>query len=186
MTDAPEKLESVITYLEMETPPVWPAPPHPADQLALMRAEEPTVAFYRFLYNTVGGPWLWWERRVLDDESLGEIVGDPAVEIYVLYRRGVPAGYAEIDRREAPDVELAYFGLMPEFIGRGLGKFFLRWAVDMAWEGGTRRVLVNTCTEDHPAALPNYQRAGFVPYKRETKVIDDPRTLPEFAGETVS
>ena len=175
------KLEEVVTYLEMTaaTPP--PARPGRSEKLALMRAETPTVAFYRFLYDTVGSQWMWHERRRMNDERLAAIIRDPLVEIYVLYVAGVPAGFIELDRRVSGEVELAYFGLAPEFIGRGLGGYLLAWGTNKAWRRGVRRVWVHTCNFDHPRAIAVYQRAGFVPYKQETNLIDDPRadgTLP--------
>ena len=169
------KIESTITYMEMRSRPVTPTPPSPAKKLSLLHAERPSVAFYRFLYNTVGADWLWYERRAMDDDTLARIIHDPKVEIYVLYVAGVPAGYVELDCRKMPDIELAYFGLMPDFIGQGLGGFLLRWAIDQAWDKAPERVWVHTCTEDHPSAFGTYQRAGFAPYERETIVIDDPR-----------
>ena len=118
----PATLEIVVTYLEMLKPPTRPTvPAPPVGKIALLRAERPTVSYYRYLYNTVGEPWLWWERRLLSDAELERIILDPLVEIYVLYVDGVPAGYAELDRRKEEDVELAYFGLIPQFIGRKLG-----------------------------------------------------------------
>jgi len=176
----PGKLECVITYLEMTERPTTPTPPAPASRLALLRAEQPTVAFYRFLYNTVGAKWLWYERRMLDDEALKAIVQDPDVEIYVLYVRGVPAGFGELDRRRRADVKLAYFGLMPEFIGRGLGRYLLRWTVDQAWTRHPKRLWTHTCNLDHPRVLALYQRTGFVPYRQRTTVIDDPRLRVAF------
>jgi GNAT superfamily N-acetyltransferase len=170
------KLDCVITYLEMTEPPALPRvhPPRNAN-VALLRALEPTVAFYRFLYDRVGEPWLWWERRILDDASLAAAIHDKGVEIYVLYVDGAPAGYAELDRRAARDIDLAYFGLMPEYLGRGLGPFLLYSAIDIAWGYEPERLLVNTNTLDHATALPLYQRMGFRPYRREEKVITDPR-----------
>lgn len=170
------KLRSVITYLEMRSKPALkPVPaPHGA-KLALLRAESPSVAFYRFLYNTVGKPWMWWARRTVSDEALARAIQDPKVEIYVLYCDGQPAGYAELDRRVAGEVELSYFGIMPQFIGRKLGPYLLAWAIEQAWSYGPERLWVNTCSFDHPKALPLYQKLGFVPYRQETEVIDDPR-----------
>jgi ribosomal protein S18 acetylase RimI-like enzyme len=172
------KLETTITYLEMTERPPHPhlVPPH-GMKLALLRARPPTVAFYRFLYDTVGGPWLWYERRALDDEALGRIITDDQVEIYVLYANGVPAGYAELDRRDPPDIELAYFGLMPDFIGKGLGRYLLTWAIDTAWSYEPERLWVNTNSLDHSTALALYQRCGFRPYRQEHRVIDDPRLI---------
>ncbi len=169
-----KKVESVITYLEMTQQPVSPTPPMPAEKIAIMRAENPTVDFYRYLYKTVGEEWLWWERRTWSDEKLFSIISDPKVEIYVLYVRGVPAGYCELDCRNSKAIEIFFFGLMKGFIGRGFGKYFLRWTIDQAWDHHPERVWVHTCTEDHPNALPTYQKAGFVPYAQETEVIDDP------------
>lgn len=176
--DAPGdgKLANTITYLEMHERPSLPSAPPPSNlSVALMRCLHPTVAFYRFLYNTVGAPWLWWERRQLDDAQLAEIVQDEAVDVYVLYVDGQPAGYAELDRRQAPEIELAYFGLMPDFIGQRLGPYLLASAIDIAWSHQPTRLWVNTNTLDHPKALRLYQRMGFVPYAQERKVIDDPR-----------
>jgi len=171
-------LDIVITYLEMtERPRPAPIAPPTGAVSALLRARRPSVDFYRFLYNGVGGPWLWWLRRAMSDAEIAEIVGDERVEVYVLYVDGVPAGYYEIDRRKADEVDLAYFGLMPDFVGRGFGLYMLQAAVESAWSSGPSRVTVNTCTLDHPRALPLYQRAGFSPYRREERVIVDPRSI---------
>ena len=172
----PGKLANTVTYLEMRSRPPQPTlhPPR-GRHVALLRCQRPNVGFYRFLYNSVGGPWLWWERRALDDATLAEIVQDERVEIYVLYLDGQPAGYAELDRRRKLEIELAYFGLLPEFVGQRLGPYLLASAIDIAWSYEPTRLWVNTNTLDHPKALPLYQRMGFVPYAQERKVIDDPR-----------
>lgn len=169
------KIEMVVTYLQMLQRPAQPPLAHPGEKVALLRAERPTISFYRYLYDTVGEPWMWYERRAMSDEMLRQNVHNPKVEIYVLYAHGVPAGYAELDARAPREVELAYFGLVPQFIGRGLGKFLLRSALDTAWDKDVDRVWVHTCNFDHPRAIAVYQQAGFVPYKQETEIIDDPR-----------
>ncbi|MEM6903328.1 MAG: GNAT family N-acetyltransferase [Pseudomonadota bacterium] len=169
-------LNVTITYLEMdERPSGAPLPAPYKSQVALMRAIEPTVSFYRYLYDTVGGPWLWYERRAMDDTALGNIIADDQVEILVLYVGGVPAGFAELDCRKPATTDLAYFGLLPEFIGRKLGPFLLDAAIRRAWDGDIRKLTVNTCTLDHASALTMYQRAGFKPARQELKVIKDPR-----------
>ena len=180
------KLPVTITYLEMrERPNLAHIHPPINTATALIRARRPSISFYRYLYNTVGEPWIWYERRAMSDEAIAAIVHDQAVEVYVLYVEGVPAGFIEIDRRELPVVDLAFFGLIPEFIGRGLGQYLLSSAIDLAWGDDTERVTVNTCTLDHHSALPLYQRFGFVPYERKEIEIDDPRLtglLPPDAG----
>ncbi len=176
------KLEMVVTYLEMTERPTRPAAPHPPGHIALMRLEKPTVSFYRYLYDTVGEPWLWHERRRIDDDALRRVIDDPKVAIYVLYVGGTPAGFAELDHRRRGAVEIAYICMIPEFIGRGFGRYLLDWAVDEAWSKEPKRVWLHTCNLDHPKAIATYQRSGFVAYKQDTRLIDDPRldgTFPE-------
>lgn len=171
----PGKLEMVITYLQLLHAPATRPPARRAEPVAIIRARRPTVSFYRYLYDAVGRAWMWYERRLLDDAELAAVVQHVLVEVYVLYLDGVPAGYVELDRREDNDVEVAYFGLMPEFIGRGLGRYLLDWAIGRAFEHGPDRLWVHTCNFDHPGALASYQRAGFQAYKQERSIIDDPR-----------
>ena len=159
-----------VTYLEMTSPDRRMAPPEWAEPATVVRAERPTISFYRYLYDTVGADWDWFERRRLSDEALAAIIHDDAVEVFVLYVRGVPAGYVELDRRVEGEVEIAYFGLVPDYIGRGLGPCLLGWGLDRAWSRGPDRVWLHTCSLDHPKALSVYQRAGFEVYDREVVV----------------
>lgn len=136
------RIDVTVTYLQMTAPPQHPPRSAPAGmKLALMRAEKPTVSFYRYLYNTVGEPWLWGDRRRLNDEALARIITDERVEIYVLYVAGVPAGFAELDRRVAGEIELAYFGLIPDFLGRGLGPYLLDQVIAIAWSHQTKALV---------------------------------------------
>jgi GNAT superfamily N-acetyltransferase len=163
-------MEVTTTYLQMFAQPPRLVEP-PREGLAVVFARSPTLAFYRFLYDAVGRDWQWIDRKKLSDAELGKIIHDPLVEVHVLLADGVPAGYAELDRRTAGDIELAYFGIVPEFIGQGLGKYLLSWACAKAWSYRPNRFWVHTCTLDHEAALPNYVKAGFVIYKTETKQV---------------
>jgi GNAT superfamily N-acetyltransferase len=129
----------------------------------------PTIAFF---YDAVGEQWSWTSRKKLSDSEIAAIIHDPMVEIHVMYCDGVPAGFAELDRRREGEVELVQFGLLPDFIGKGLGKYFLSWTLDKIWSYQPKRVWLHTCTLDHPAALPNYLKAGFVVYKEEISQVE--------------
>jgi GNAT superfamily N-acetyltransferase len=156
------------TYLEMLARPQREVPPA-REGISVVHARRPSVAYYRFLYDAVGKEYDWTTRRKMPDADLAAIVGDPRDEVHVLMADGSPAGFAELDRRIAGEVELVQFGLMPEFIGQGLGQWFLEWTIDRAWSYGPQRFWLHTCTKDHPAALPNYLQAGFTIYKQVVK-----------------
>lgn len=177
-----QELEVTVTWLEMTARPTRPPVPPPLleQPLSLLRLEHPTVSYWRYLYDTVGEPWFWWEQRRLSPPELAEIIQDPLMETYVLSVGNSPAGFIQLDRRDAAQaVDLSYFGLVPEFIGRGLGAYLLDWGIRAAWdrEPHPPKLTVNTCTLDHPAALTTYQRAGFVPVRQKTVTGADPRRL---------
>ncbi len=169
------RLDDIITYLEMFERPPPRKLPTPAGRLALMRAERPTTSFYRYLYDTVGEPWLWFERRRLDDEALAALIQQPTVEIFVLYVGGVPAGFFELDAAAPRETKLSYFGLVPDFIGRGFGPYLLQAAIDRAFTRPIERLWLHTSHFDHPKALQVYQQAGFTAYQRLPVSFDDPR-----------
>ena len=156
------------TYLQMFAHPHRVVPP-PGEGLLVIHANKPAVSYYRFLYDTVGREYDWTSRKKLSDTELAALLNDPRLEIHVLMSDGVPAGFAELDRRIEGEIELVQFGLMPQFIGQGLGRYFLQWVIDKAWSYAPRRFWLHTCTHDHPAALPNYLKAGFAIYKEEIK-----------------
>lgn len=179
-------LRQTITYLEMRE---RPAPADPAIPGARLEAPaRSSLAEYRGLQRAVGERWLWWERLVLEDDALAAIIHDPGVEVRRLWAEGAVCGFSEIDRRDPADVEIAFLGLVPEAIGRGLGRLLLAATLDAAWAGAPRRVWLHTCDHDHPRALAVYQSAGFRIVRVETVAICDPRLsrlLPRSAGPHV-
>lgn len=177
-----KKLDVTITYLEMSAAPRKPArrPPAATGSLSLIRLHAPTISYYRYIQHTIGDPWLWYERKKMSDAILAEIILDDRVEIYVLSVGGCPAGFIELDLRETARTgaaEIAYFGLFPEFIGKGLGPYLLDWGIHCAWNRTPSPSILklNTCTLDHPSALQTYQKAGFVPVSQKHERISDPR-----------
>ncbi len=167
-----KKHKTTVTFLEMASDPARHVPP-PAAKLALLRAENPPVHFYRYLYDAVGRDYVWVNRKHFTDEALDAVIADDRVEIYVLYVAGVPAGFAELDFRTEGVAELAYMGLMPERIGAGMGEFLLAQAIEIAWAHPIEKMKVQTCTLDHPRALGLYQRMGFVPYAQTEAELEE-------------
>lgn len=136
---------------------------HPDAQL--MQAHNASAGFYRFLYGSVGRDYHWTDRFAWSDEQLETHLARPTTTLLVLYVRGVPAGYVELDTASSePGTEVAYFGLIGAFHGRGLGKHLLSAGLQRAFDDGAERVWVHTCTLDGRHALANYQARGFMPY----------------------
>ncbi len=160
-----------VTWLEMTVRPERPRSPVPALKgLSLLRAETPPVHFFRYLYDVVGRNYEWTDLHAWSDDDLAVFAQDPKVALYVAYVTGWPAGFIQLDHRVEGVCDIAYFGLAPEMIGRGLGNWLLGTGVHMAWDAGVSKMTVNTCTLDHPRALSTYQKWGFVPVKREDRV----------------
>lgn len=160
-------VEVTVYYLEMLTASFRKLPEVPYE-LNVLFARHPTVSYYRYLYDAVGRDYNWVNRKKLSDPELAAIIQHPQNEVHVLFADGSPAGFAELDRRQKDEIELVQFGLLPEFVGQGLGKWFLQWTVNRVWEYQPKRFWLHTCTLDHPAALGNYKKAGFVEYKQES------------------
>ena len=179
------RVPSVITWLEMLEPPRRPPLQPPLPGTEIVRALAPPLHFYRYLYATVGGPWLWTRRRLLDDATLVALVQPPSTDLRVLWVHGVPAGYAELDFADFPDVNIAFFGLVPEFTGKRLGPYLLDWTIRHGFAKGAQRLHLNTCDLDHPKALATYEAAGFLAYDRTESVetLLDGMTLPAHARD---
>ncbi len=183
----PGKLAAVVTYLEMTAPPERPPGPGRPD-LGLAPLARHDLAVYRELFRSVGADWLWFSRLLMPDEQLRAILEDSAVEAYALQQDGRAIGLLELDGRTPGEVELAYFGVVPEAIGTGAGRWLMDRAVELAFAKRPRRFWVHTCTLDHLAALGFYIRSGFQPYGRAVEIADDPRlasALPREAAPSI-
>ncbi|NNU79318.1 GNAT family N-acetyltransferase [Halovulum dunhuangense] len=183
MTELPagSEVEVIITCLEMTTRPEGPRPDMPmGPPMALLSAEAPPAWYFLDLYRAVGQDYEWTDRFEDDPEDLRRWLADPQVTLWTLMRSGWPAGFFVLDGRAEGEVELSYFGLVPEAVGMGLGLWLLRTAVHLGWDRpGIRRLMVETCTLDHPRALGLYQRAGFEPVSqaRKTRILSRPRQM---------
>lgn len=158
----------VTTYLEMLTDRALRRSPMPASSPVFQRAAVPLPELNRFLYTAVGGDWYWRDRLVWTYDRWLAWLDRPELETWILYEQGTPAGYIELERQPGDHVEIAYFGLIPRFIGRGLGGYLLTAGIERAWAMGARRVWVHTCNLDGPGALANYQARGMTIYDVKT------------------
>jgi GNAT superfamily N-acetyltransferase len=168
---AGERVDYVVTYLAMDARPGYPRPHLPPGPVAaLIGAERPPAWYFLGLYDAVGRDYEWTDQHERPRDELDGFLRDPKVVLYTFMRAGWPHGFFLLDARADGVCDLAYFGLVPEAVGHGLGTFLVQTAVHMAWDRpGVGRVTVNTNSLDHPRALPLYQKAGFAPVRRETR-----------------
>ncbi len=181
-------LANVVTCLEMTAPPPARARRQSDPRFELRRLDPTDIEGYRALFRRVGEPWRWFSRVVMPAETLRRILADPRVEAFALCEGGGSIGLLELDFRHEAECELAFFGLVPEAIGKGAGRFLMDRALALAWARPIRRLWVHTCTFDHPSALAFYRRSGFRPYAFQVEVHEDPRLtghLPRSAAPHV-
>jgi GNAT superfamily N-acetyltransferase len=143
----------------------------------LIQARLPSPEFARFLYTAVGGDWYWRDRLPWTWEQWRAHLASPGRELWYAALDGTPVGYFELDATTPPSVEIAYFGLLPAFVGRGLGGWLLDQAARRGFALG-QRVWLHTCSLDGPAALPNYLARGFVPFRVDRRSVDLPVEPP--------
>lgn len=181
----PGMVATVVTHLEMHHRADLRNLPAPQG-CNLTRMAPADLASYRELFNRVGGQdWLWFSRMSLNDADLDAILSDENVHIYMVMKDGRAEGLLELDFRQMPDCELAFFGLCAGLIGTGCGGWLMDQAIALAWAVPIRRFHVHTCTLDHPGALSFYRRSGFTPVRQQIEIEADPRlngTLPDTAG----
>jgi ribosomal protein S18 acetylase RimI-like enzyme len=122
---------------------------------------------FRSLYRDVGAPYGWTDRLPWTDAQWREYVARPDIEMWLMFVEGKRAGYFELSVEPTGDVNIAYFGLLPAFVGRGLGGALLTSAIRAARARGDVRVWLHTQTADHPHALANYRARGFHVFRTE-------------------
>lgn len=163
----------VVTHLEMCVPPTAPVAAEPPG-VTLVRITPPEAAAAAArLYRAVGGAWHWRDRLAWEPSEWAAAMHAPGVQLWLARRNGIELGYAEL----APSgsaMEIRYFGLVPGAIGQGLGRWLLQRTIALAWASHPDRVILNTCTLDGPAALPNYLARGFTIVREEHQLRELP------------
>lgn len=164
------EVEYVVTFLAMDARPTWTAPELPVGlSIDVIPAKNPPVEYFLYLYQTVGASHEWTDWLQQSREKQQAFVQNTDIFLYTLLVDGWPGGFFMLDASEEPVCDLAYFGLVPQCVGKRLGRWFLGTAIQTGWDiAGTERMTVNTNTLDHPRAFGLYQEQGFLPVRHET------------------
>ena len=166
------RLPVTVTHLDLARGDWTKRGDAPAVAVTIAREPAPTAALYLYLYDRVGRPWLWYERRLLDEKALAALINRPGHELHVARHDGALVGYFELFGDE-----LVFFGLTPDYIGKRIGLWLLDRAIERGFARGSQRLVVNTNSVDHPSALDTYRKAGFRVVRSESKELQDPRAL---------
>ena len=168
------RVKVTVTHLELTTrDQLRPAKPVPG--LSVRLVFPPVPGFSRRCYETIGEQWRWRDRLKWSDDDWARWLATPGVRTWeFLFEGSAGVGYAELSTDSGGRTEIVYFGLMSEFIGRGLGGESLTQMVDIAWSLPSTRVWLTTCTLDAPVAIVNYEARGF----QRFKVVEEWREIP--------
>jgi ribosomal protein S18 acetylase RimI-like enzyme len=164
-------IEVTRTYLELRDPCELRPVTNNDPLIKIEEKPECDASFFRYLYIEVGRNYHWVDRLPWTDEEIEAHLKQPEISLWLMTYDGETAGYFELRRCEDDSIEIAYFGLLAKFIGRGLGKYLLTCATRQAWADGANRVWLHTCTLDDKAAMPNYLGRGFGPFKTEQYTV---------------
>ena len=162
---------AVRTYLEMRTPSALNRTARPTPNARVERVVDCPPSFWRYLYSEVGRRYHWIDRLSWTDAEIRRYLDDPAISLWLLTVSGAPAGYFELKHEVDGSIEIAYFGLVEHYHGRGLGGYLLTEAAEQAWAAGATRVWLHTSSLDHEHARPNYVKRGFVVFATEEYAV---------------
>jgi ribosomal protein S18 acetylase RimI-like enzyme len=165
-------IEVTRTYLEIREPSELQAARSDDSRICVTQMHDCSTSFFRFLYVEVGRNYHWVDRLPWTDEDIAKHLLQPEISLWLMTYDTETAGYFELRRCEDGSVEIAYFGLLSNLLGRGFGKHLLTCATERAWADGANRVWLHTCTLDDPAALPNYLKRGFRAFKTEKYTVE--------------
>lgn len=154
-----------VWHLEMTARPDFAQ--RPATDYELRKVDEPQPELNRYLYATVGAPWMWYMRLEWTWQQWHDFLSRPGVETWVAFRGASPIGYFELEKQPGGAAEIAYFGLLPQYVGRGYGRSMLEDTIEKAWDLAENRIWLHTCSLDHDNALPNYLARGFRVFREE-------------------
>lgn len=165
-------VDLVTTYLEMSAPPAGEPLLLPCDGITVA-AERPSPEAYLALYREIGHALQWDSRSRMPVSALASFLAAPTSLIFILRENGVAIGLCEFDRVGSSDVELTHFGIVESVYGRRLGPCLLDRGLRACWHGRPDRIWLHTDTNDHPKAIPTYERAGFRPYRQQVETFPD-------------
>ena len=140
----------------------------------LIKKIKPDFQLNKFFYKQVGKKHRWIDRLSWTDEKWINFISNRNLDTYVISESEDLIGFFELLYNPGlNETEISYFGLLEEYIGKGIGGYALSEAIKKAFEKNIKRVWLHTCTLDHPNALKNYIARGMRVFRKENINILD-------------
>ncbi len=137
----------------------------PSNNLTLKETSKNVFDLNKFFYKQIGKKHQWVDRLTWQDKNWIDYVSNQNLKTFVLLKNNEYIGYFELIFDKS-DCEIAYFGVLEEFIGEGYGGFLLSKALTIGFQKASR-IWVHTCSLDHPNAIKNYKSRGMKIFKTE-------------------
>ena len=159
-------------YLEINSPQELKEPKKLSTGYKILKIDPPDFQLNKFFYKNVGKKHHWIDRLIWTEDQWTDYVLNSKVETYILKKVNEMTGYFElIYHKDINEVEIAYLGLLEEYLNKKLGSFLLSSAIKKSFLKNPKRVWVHTCSLDHKNALNNYLSRGMKVFKEETLSI---------------
>ena len=137
----------------------------PSESFSIKEEDKNNFALNKFFYKQIGKKHEWVDRLIWQDKNWMDYVSKENLKTIILRKENNIVGYFEL-LFDNNDCEIAYFGILEEYIGKGYGGFLLSEAIRLGFTN-SRRIWVHTCSLDHPNALENYKSRGMKIFKTE-------------------
>ena len=156
------------SYLEIKSINELLVKSKPFNDLYLEKVNPPDFQLNKFFYKEIGRKHNWTDRLVWSDKKWINYLESSEVNTYILkYNKDFIGYFEQIIDKEKLDCEIAYFGILEEYIGKKLGGYLLSEAIKISFNIGSKRIWVHTCSLDHKNALRNYISRGMKIFKSE-------------------
>ena len=156
-------------YLEITSIDELVSEKKPYDDLSLEKVNPPDFQINKFFYKEIGKNHRWTDRLVWNDKIWINYLTSNRVSTYIIKKDKDLVGYFEkIFHKDKLECEIAYLGILEEYLGKKIGKYLLSEAIKRSFENGSKRVWVHTCSLDHKHALSNYLSRGMRVFQTET------------------
>jgi GNAT superfamily N-acetyltransferase len=159
-------------YLEIKSPDDFKEVIKPSENYSVKLVNPKDFQLNKFFYKNIGKKHKWVDRLVWTDQDWIDYVSKKKLSTYILKEKEELVGYFElIFYQDIRELEIAYLGILEEYLGKKLGGYLLSEAIKKSFSLGATRTWVHTSSLDHKNALKNYLARGMKIFKSETLII---------------